>query len=46
MELKRLSHSCFKIKGNGLIIYTDPYNLKDTDQADLILITHDLFYII
>jgi L-ascorbate metabolism protein UlaG (beta-lactamase superfamily) len=41
MELKRLSHACFKINGNGLIIYIDPYNLKEPDQADLILITHD-----
>ena len=41
MELKRLSHACFKIKGNGLIIYIDPYDLDQPDQADLILITHD-----
>ena len=41
MELKRLGHACFKINGDGLIIYIDPYNLKQADQADLILITHD-----
>lgn len=41
MELKRLEHSCFKIVGgNGEIVYIDPYGLKQTDKADVVLVTH------
>jgi len=41
MEIKRLGHSSFKIRGNDLVLYIDPYDLKETEAADLILITHD-----
>lgn len=41
MEIKRLGHASFKIRGNGLVLYIDPYDLKETEAADLILITHD-----
>ena len=35
-----LGHDCFKIKGEK-IIYTDPYQIKGGETADIILITHD-----
>ena len=35
-------HDTFKIEGE-LVIYTDPYQLKRKDSADLILITHEHF---
>ena len=41
MEIKRLGHASFKIRGNELVLYIDPYDLKETESADLILITHD-----
>ncbi|GAB4223076.1 MAG: MBL fold metallo-hydrolase [Spirochaetales bacterium] len=37
-----LGHDTFKIEGE-LVIYTDPYQLKRKDTADLILITHEHF---
>jgi L-ascorbate metabolism protein UlaG (beta-lactamase superfamily) len=36
-----LSHASFRIEGDGLVIYIDPWKLKDGPKADLILITHD-----
>lgn len=35
-----LSHSSFKIKTNGKIIYMDPYDISDIEAADIVLITH------
>ncbi len=37
-----LGHDCFKI-ASDIIIYTDPYNIKKHDKADIILITHEHF---
>lgn len=37
-----LGHDCFKI-ASDVIIYTDPYNIKKQDKADIILITHEHF---
>jgi len=36
-----LGHDCFRIEGDGLVIYIDPWQLKDGVKADIILITHD-----
>jgi L-ascorbate metabolism protein UlaG (beta-lactamase superfamily) len=36
-----LGHDSFRIDGEGVVIYIDPYRLKDGPKADLILITHD-----
>lgn len=36
-----LSHASFRIEGDNLVIYIDPWKLEDGPQADLILITHD-----
>jgi len=37
-----LGHDTFKITGEK-VIYTDPYNIKEEDSADIILITHEHF---
>ncbi|NOR82806.1 MAG: MBL fold metallo-hydrolase [Ardenticatenales bacterium] len=36
-----LGHDSFRIEGDGLVIYIDPWKLKGGPKADLILITHD-----
>ena len=36
-----LGHASFRIEGDGLVIYIDPWKLEGGPQADLILITHD-----
>lgn len=36
-----LGHDSFRIEGEGLIIYIDPWQLRNPSKADLILITHD-----
>jgi L-ascorbate metabolism protein UlaG (beta-lactamase superfamily) len=36
-----LGHDSFRIDGDGVVIYIDPYRLKEGPKADLILITHD-----
>lgn len=35
-----LSHAGFKIKTGNKIIYIDPYEINDTETADIVLITH------
>ncbi len=39
VEISWLGHSAFKIKG-GKVIYIDPYQVQNTESADIILITH------
>jgi L-ascorbate metabolism protein UlaG (beta-lactamase superfamily) len=36
-----LGHDSFRIDGDGVVVYIDPYRLKEGPKADLILITHD-----
>ena len=36
-----LGHDSFRIEADGLMIYIDPFQIKEGPKADLILITHD-----
>jgi L-ascorbate metabolism protein UlaG (beta-lactamase superfamily) len=36
-----LGHDSFRIEGDGLVIYTDPWRLGEGPKADLVLISHD-----
>jgi L-ascorbate metabolism protein UlaG (beta-lactamase superfamily) len=36
-----LGHDSFRIDGEGVVIFLDPYRLQEGPKADLILITHD-----
>ncbi|MBN2146336.1 MAG: MBL fold metallo-hydrolase [Anaerolineales bacterium] len=36
-----LGHDSFRIEGEGIVIYIDPWRLQGGPKADLILITHD-----
>ena len=36
-----LGHDSFRIDGDGIVIYIDPYKITDGPKPDLILITHD-----
>jgi L-ascorbate metabolism protein UlaG (beta-lactamase superfamily) len=36
-------HDSFKITAGEKIIYTDPFHIKQADEADIILITHEHF---
>lgn len=36
-----LGHDSFRIEGEGVVVYLDPFKLKEGPKADLILITHD-----
>jgi L-ascorbate metabolism protein UlaG (beta-lactamase superfamily) len=38
-----LGHDSFKITAGEKIIYTDPFHIKQADEADIILITHEHF---
>lgn len=42
VNIEWLGHASFKIRGSKLI-YTDPYKIRDTEKADIILITHEHF---
>ncbi len=35
-----LGHDTFKIKAGGKVIYIDPFQIRSSEKADLILITH------
>ena len=39
-KIKWLGHSGFKIEGDK-VIYIDPFQIKDSEKADIILITHE-----
>ena len=41
LQLVWLGHSGFKIKSNSIVIYVDPYQIEETEKADVLLITHD-----
>ena len=36
-----LGHDSFKVAGRDVTVFTDPFRLKKSDRADIILITHD-----
>jgi L-ascorbate metabolism protein UlaG (beta-lactamase superfamily) len=38
-----LGHDSFRIDADGLVIYLDPFQIKEGPKADLVLITHDHF---
>ncbi len=38
-----LGHDSFRIEGDGLVLYFDPFQLTGGPKADLILISHDHF---
>lgn len=40
-QIHWLGHDSFRVEGEGLTIYVDPWKLRDGPPADLILITHD-----
>jgi len=40
-DIHWLGHDSFRIDGDGVVIYLDPYRLKGGPKADLILTTHD-----
>ncbi len=44
VSIEWLGHSAFRVKGAGLTVYLDPYNLpRGLEPADLILVTHEHF---
>ena len=42
LELTRIAHDTFKIKGSR-VVYTDPFKVTNRDEADLVLISHEHF---
>jgi L-ascorbate metabolism protein UlaG (beta-lactamase superfamily) len=42
-DIHWLGHDSFKITLGGKVIYTDPFKIKNRDNADIILITHEHF---
>lgn len=41
LNIHWLGHDSFRIEGDGLVIYIDPWQLEGGPKADLVLITHD-----
>lgn len=42
LNISRIAHDTFRIAGTK-VIYTDPYKIKERDQADIVLISHEHF---
>jgi L-ascorbate metabolism protein UlaG (beta-lactamase superfamily) len=42
VDIEWLGHASFKIR-NSAIIYIDPFKIRETEKADIILITHEHF---
>lgn len=40
-DIHWIGHDAFRIEGDGLVVYIDPFTLTGGEAADLILITHD-----
>ncbi|MGH9405090.1 MAG: MBL fold metallo-hydrolase [Terriglobia bacterium] len=40
LDFERIAHDTFRISGSK-VIYTDPFRVKHTDQADIVLLSHD-----
>ncbi|RME62958.1 MAG: MBL fold metallo-hydrolase [Nitrospirae bacterium] len=40
-NLHWLGHDTFKVVGKEVVVYTDPFKIKHSDRADIILITHE-----
>ena len=41
VKITWITHACFKIVAGGKVIYTDPYQIKGGDPADILLVSHD-----
>ena len=41
LDIERIKHDTFKIKGKDVIVYTDPFQVESGEKADLILISHE-----
>lgn len=42
LEITRIAHDTFRIAGSK-VIYTDPYQVKKSDEADIVLLSHEHF---
>jgi len=42
LEFTHLAHDTFKIQGSK-VIYTDPFKVKNRDEADIVLLSHEHF---
>jgi L-ascorbate metabolism protein UlaG (beta-lactamase superfamily) len=42
LDLQRIAHDTFRIAGSK-VVYTDPYQVKQQDEADVILLSHEHF---
>ncbi len=42
LDIERKGHDTFRIAGSK-VIYTDPFQLKDKDKADIVVLSHDHF---
>ena len=40
VKVKWLGHDGFRFDFGGKVIYIDPYEIKETDKADIIMVTH------
>lgn len=41
LEIIWLGHAGFKIKADNTVIYIDPYQINESEKADLVLVTHN-----
>jgi L-ascorbate metabolism protein UlaG (beta-lactamase superfamily) len=42
LNITRIAHDTFRIAGSK-VLYTDPYKVKEKDQADIVVISHEHF---
>ncbi len=42
LDIRRMAHDTFRIAGTK-VIYVDPFQVKDRDQAEILLLTHEHF---
>jgi L-ascorbate metabolism protein UlaG (beta-lactamase superfamily) len=42
LDFQRIAHDTFRVAGSK-VIYTDPYQVKQQDEADVILLSHEHF---
>jgi L-ascorbate metabolism protein UlaG (beta-lactamase superfamily) len=42
LDIRRIAHDTFRIAGSK-VIYVDPFRVKDNDEADIVLLSHEHF---
>ncbi len=41
LDIERVNHDCFRVRGSGKTVYFDPYKVDREDEADVVFVSHE-----